>query len=116
MLSNLHEHISRLLPLSVWHGTSATFVFREILNCTQAFLQEWAELRYLQKPYKGPYKMLDSHGKTYTLKIQRTPMKVSIDRMKQAFILFDNYPACLPAPSTTSPALSDPSIFIRKYI
>ncbi len=68
------------------HGDIPIFVPASLHSCSHVFLRE--EVRKgLEPPYSGPYKVLNRDPKTITLDIKGKPLKVSLDRVKPAFIL-----------------------------
>ncbi|XP_058801476.1 uncharacterized protein LOC131670116 [Phymastichus coffea] len=91
-LSSLREFMSRLRPTPASrHCQPGVFVFKELSKCSHAFLKQGPFLKALQPPYTGPYEVMDRNAKTITLKIcNNKPTKVSIDRVKPAFILQDD--------------------------
>lgn len=96
-ISSLREYMSHLRPVPASrHGQPGVFVFKELSKCSHVFLREGPVLRALQPPYTGPHEVLDRDEKTITLKIHGKPNKVSIDRVKPAYILQDNVPTPIP--------------------
>lgn len=108
-LSSLREFMSRLRPAPASrHCQPGVFVFKELSKCSHVFLKEGPILKALQPPYTGPYEVIDRDEKTITLKIRNKPTKVSIDRVKPAFILQNEVTTQVPVPVTTSVPASTP--------
>ncbi|XP_058808533.1 uncharacterized protein LOC131674064 [Phymastichus coffea] len=106
-LSSLREFMSRLRPTPASrHCQPGVFVFKELSKCSYAFLKQGPFLKALQPPYTDPYEIMDRNTKTTTLKICNKPTKVSIDRVKPAFILQDDVtpvPVSVPDVVSTEP-------------
>ncbi|XP_058796163.1 uncharacterized protein LOC131667025 [Phymastichus coffea] len=102
-LSSLQEFMSRLRPTPASrHCQPGVFVFK----CSHAFSKQGPFLKALQPPYTGPYEVMDRNAKTITLKICNKRTKVSIDRVKPAFILQDDVtpvPVSVPDAVPTEP-------------
>ena len=89
-LSSLREIMFRLRPVPASrHCHPGVFMYKELSTCSHAFLREGPILKALQQPYTGPYEIIERDEKTITLKIRNRPTKVSIDRVKPAFIFQD---------------------------
>lgn len=63
------------------------FIAPELATCSHVFVCEDAARSPLQRPYKGPYRILHRRGKTLVLDYGTDERKVSIDRVKPAFLL-----------------------------
>uniref|UniRef100_A0ABD2W6Y3 Uncharacterized protein n=1 Tax=Trichogramma kaykai TaxID=54128 RepID=A0ABD2W6Y3_9HYME len=117
VLSDLRKYFSDLRPSPASrHGNPSTFVFKELKDCTHAYLKDCRFLKALQSPYTGPYEIINRDDKLITLKINNAPVKVSIDRVKPAFLLnsCNNLIAFSVHDSTNVPALTTvpaPAIF-----
>ncbi|XP_046685430.1 uncharacterized protein LOC124371162 [Homalodisca vitripennis] len=114
LVVRLQRQTSRLQPVSgSAHSKPQTFVFQELSTCTHVFLRDDTVRRALQPPYSGPHKVLSRDDKTMTIQIADRSSKVSIDRVKPAYILPDPSPqpqprsAHTPVPSIGTPA-ADP--------
>jgi hypothetical protein len=116
LIDTLPPHMDRLRPVpAARHTSPATFVHKDLHNCTHVFLSQDATRRTLEPPYSGPHKVLSRREKTLQILVRGTPLTVSTDRVKPACIFneadFRNTvynPALtatphLPPPSTTHP-------------
>uniref|UniRef100_A0ABD2WXI7 Integrase catalytic domain-containing protein n=1 Tax=Trichogramma kaykai TaxID=54128 RepID=A0ABD2WXI7_9HYME len=84
VLSDLRKYFSDLRPSPASrHGNPSTFVFKELKDCTHAYLKDCRFLKALQSPYTGPYEIINRDDKLITLKINNAPVKVSIDRIRE---------------------------------
>ena len=61
------------------HSKPKVYVYKELSNCSHAFLLEPPIRSSLQPPYSGPYKILKRQNKTIVLNIKGQPTTVSID-------------------------------------
>jgi hypothetical protein len=69
------------------HASSATFVHKDLHNCTHVFLRQDATRRALEPPYSGPYQVLSWREKTLQLIVRGKPVTVSADRVKPVYVL-----------------------------
>lgn len=58
---------------------------RTLLNATNVFVRHDAVRRPLQKPYDGPFRVLQKHDKYFTVEIRGQEKNISIDRLKVAY-------------------------------
>lgn len=68
------------------HSTDKIFIQKELARCTHVFLRDDTVRKPLKKPYDGPYLVVKRDDKIFDLKIKERIVKVSIDRVKTAFI------------------------------
>ena len=89
------------------HSNPNTFVFKDLATCEQVFLRDDTVRRSLQPPYSGPHPVLSRDEKTLTIKVKGRETKVSIDRVKPAYVMSNDIPVT-PTPKsetkTDSPA------------
>lgn len=127
-IMNLRRNFDRIRPtVTSNHNTTATFIPKQLSNCSHVFLRHDAIRSSLQRPYDGPYFVVKRSNKNFVLKVKDREVTVSIDRIKPAFGVTDlNEPAIIKRTkiqnktqqqhitthsqgSSTSPALSSPS-------
>ena len=90
-VTRMKERINRVTPLSVArHGAKDTFVFKDLTTSNYVFIRHDAVRNSIQPPYDGPYKVVDRGEKTFVIKINNKNVKISIDRLKPAYIAVDN--------------------------
>lgn len=104
-INRLREHMARLRPTPASrHGNPNTFVFKDLATCTHVFLRDDTVRGALKPPYSGPHQVLQRDNKTFTLIINGKERKVSIDRIKPAYIIADEFfmtPQATPAKPIT---------------
>ncbi|XP_046143645.1 uncharacterized protein LOC123988291 [Osmia bicornis bicornis] len=87
-IEQLRRHMRALKPVKTGsHGKKAVFVFKDLASADQVFVRRDMVKKPLQPPYDGPYPVVRREAKTFTIRIGESDAKVSIDRLKPAFIL-----------------------------
>lgn len=71
------------------HNTDRCFIQTELNTTTHVFVRNDAIRKPFQPPYDGPFKVLNRHNKWFEIEIKNKPAKISIDRLKAAFISND---------------------------
>jgi len=71
------------------HAQPRVFVYKELGSCSHVLLRDDAVSPPLVPPYLGPYKVAKRDAKTFVILIGDKQVRVSIDRLKPAFILDD---------------------------
>ncbi|XP_076660085.1 uncharacterized protein LOC143363375 [Halictus rubicundus] len=90
-VSRLRQRFRKLKPSpATHHGTRKTFVFKELSTSPYIFLRHDAVKSPLQPPYDGPFRVVKRGDKTFVIDIKGKEVRVSIDRLKPAFILNDD--------------------------
>jgi cleavage and polyadenylation specificity factor subunit 1 len=88
LITQLRRHMARLRTVpALRHASSATFMHKDLHNCTCVFLRQDATRRALEPSYSGPYQVLLQREKTLQLLVSGKPVTVSADRVKPAYIL-----------------------------
>jgi cleavage and polyadenylation specificity factor subunit 1 len=88
LITQLRRHMARLRPVpAAHHPSSATFVHKDLHNCTHVFLRQDAIRRALEPPYSGPYQVLSRREKTLLLLMRGKPVTLSAYRVKPAYVL-----------------------------
>jgi hypothetical protein len=62
-------------------------MYSNLEKCTHVFLHQDATRRALEPPYSGPYQVLLRREKTLQILVRGTPVTVSTDRVKPAYML-----------------------------
>ncbi|XP_055500353.1 uncharacterized protein LOC129702590 [Leucoraja erinacea] len=89
-LQRLRERVGRLAPvLTSRHGTFRPHVPLALTDCPYVFLRRDAHRTPLQRPYEGPFRMLEHGQSTFVLDMGGRPEAVSIDRLKPAHLDID---------------------------
>jgi hypothetical protein len=82
----------------------AHYVPKELKNATHVWLKDVAPSNSLSSRYVGPYKVLSRTDKTVTVERKGRPDKLSIDRVKPAFLQADvEQNESVAAPNSTMP-------------
>lgn len=68
------------------HAKPAVFVNHELQKCSHVFVRIDAVKKPLVQPYEGPYEVADRHEKFMDLRMNGKIQRISIDRIKPAFI------------------------------
>ncbi|XP_026462712.1 uncharacterized protein LOC113387804 [Ctenocephalides felis] len=90
LISRLRQHVAHLQPSkSSNHTNNKPFIFQDLQTCTHIFLRDDTIRKSLQQPYQGPYEVLKRDDKTVTIRTQKGSTRVSIDRVKPAYIIAD---------------------------
>lgn len=86
-VKDFRRHMAKIQPTTTaHHGTQQSFVQKELANSTHVFVREDAVRRSLQPPYHGPYLVIKKFDKYFLIQIGQRTSKISIDRLKAAFI------------------------------
>ena len=83
------------------HSNPNTFVFKDLATCDQVFLRDDTVRRSLQPPYSGPHPVLSRDEKTITIQVKGRETKVSIDRVKPAYVMSNDIPVTTTPKSDT---------------
>lgn len=74
-----------------------TTVPNDLLTSRYVFIRHDSHRTPLQRPYDGPYEVISSGNKTFKIKMGNREEKVSIDRLKPAYVDLEQ-PITLPCP------------------
>ncbi|GFT41814.1 uncharacterized protein TNCV_1666771 [Trichonephila clavipes] len=105
-LDRLSTHISRLRPVPASCHARGTPFFKDMETCTYVMLRDDSIRGALQPPYSRPYRILQRIGKVFVLRIGTKEVRVSVDRIKPAYVLADDLPSSgpsLPTPGSARP-------------
>lgn len=96
-VKTLHDTFANLRPSKANHHTKPkVFVHKDLQTCDQVFVRTDAVKRSLQKPYEGPFKVLERCEKYFDVLIAGKKQRVTVDRLKPAFVCeesISNYPS-----------------------
>ena len=108
LLTRLKTSMRELRAVPVrYQSQRHTYVSKDLGTCTHVFVRNDTVRKPLQQPYDGPFRVLDRADKYFTLERNGRSDKVSLDRLKLAYLEAPQ-PATLP-PSSPSPPPSIPS-------
>lgn len=84
------------------HYKCSAFLFKDLISCTHVFMRHDAVKRALEKPYSGPHKVLKRDSdRVYTIEILGQPSKISVERLKPAFMETTEIINPMPRPGTS---------------
>ena len=85
-LQRMRDIAGRLVPApDVWHGTKPAKPCARLSEAEFVFVRRDATHGPLQKPYTGPYRVLERREKFYKLQCGEREESVSVDRLKPAY-------------------------------
>ncbi|GFS77856.1 retrovirus-related Pol polyprotein from transposon 412 [Trichonephila clavipes] len=97
-VQQLRNQMNHLKPLSTsTHGFSKIFVHPKLDDCSHVFLRVDKVSPSLSQPYTGPHEVLSRNDKHITININGKKSRVSLDRVKPAFV-FKDLPDTIPDP------------------
>lgn len=73
-------------PAPKFHGQQSTYVPANLASTGYVYVRIDCHRHPLQRPYRGPYRIIDTSEKFFTLDIKGRSEKISIDRLKAAFV------------------------------
>lgn len=68
------------------HSKQTVFVSRDLSKCSHVFVRIDAVKKPLVQPYEGPFKVIKRHDKYMDVQINSKVQRISIDRIKPAFV------------------------------
>lgn len=87
----LQQQMTQLTPFKTHPSHQKNiFVNKDLKSCSQVFVRVDRVKKALEPGYEGPYLVLEKHEKYFTLKIKNKEVKISIDRLKPAYVIKDN--------------------------
>lgn len=87
-VQDLRRHFEKMRPTMPKHHTATsnpTFVPKELFTSSHVFVRHDAVKKSLQKPFDGPYKVIERNNKHFTVLIRGKNSNIGIDRLKPAF-------------------------------
>ena len=84
---NIRKIANKFCMQPARHGTPPVFVSKDLKTCTHIFLQVDKPRTGFDKPYSGPYKVLERRDKTVKIKVFEKEYIVTWDRCKPAYML-----------------------------
>lgn len=108
-VQQLRELMRKIQPVPASnHANNKVFVQKELQTCTHVFLRDDAVRPPLKTPYDGPYEVLSRNDKTFEILVKGRKIRVSIDRLKAAFLPIDEQsPSNVIVPSNTVPTTNE---------
>lgn len=95
-MQNLKENLSFMQPAPTkWNSKQKPFVSPDLKTATHIFLREDMVRRPLSAPYTGPHEVIARNDKTIDIRVNGHVTKVSLDRVKPAYILQEDQAAAV---------------------
>ena len=86
-LQQLHDRVRSLVPIPTsWHGTRHAFLPHNLQKAKFVFIRRDCHRTPLQRPYEGPFKVIQPGPKTFKVEIGGRSEMVSVDRLKIAHV------------------------------
>ena len=96
-----------LPPAHEFHGSRSAYTPASLASTGYVYVRHDAHRTPLQRPYDGPFKILEVHDKYYVLEMNGRHDSVSIDRLKTAYgTQVDRQPEPVPPPAVPPRAVS----------
>lgn len=103
VIKELRSAMSKIQPTDTsWHRSQKVFVHQDLNSCTHVFIRKDAIGPSFSAPYEGPYPVLSRDDKCFVIEVKGKPSKVSIDRLKPAYVISSpqiEQQACPPIPN-----------------
>lgn len=91
-IKDLRHHIQQIRPVNgTRHGEKKNFVFKDLATTEYVFIRHDGPKNGIQMPYDGPYRVISRNEKTFVIDINKKKVTVTIDRLKPAYIMADEY-------------------------
>lgn len=92
-VKHLQQTMRTVLPQApMFHGNQPVYVPSNLASTGYVYVRHDAHRHPLQRPYDGPYSIIDTSDKFFTLHIKGRSEKVSVDRLKAAFVTLHTTP------------------------
>jgi hypothetical protein len=86
-LKNLQDTMRTVKPtVPEYHGMRQTYVSPQLSATGYVYVRHDAHRHPLQRPYDGPYRILECRDKYFVLDVKGKEETVSIDRLKVAYV------------------------------
>ncbi|KAL4135064.1 hypothetical protein QTP88_006725 [Uroleucon formosanum] len=90
-IKDLRNHIQQIRPVNgTRHGEKKNFVFKDLETTEYVFIRHDGPKNGIQMPYDGPYRVISRNRKTFVIDIKKKEVRVTIDRLKPAYIIADD--------------------------
>lgn len=87
-IKKLKNQMNSLKPVEVLHKNKMKpFVHKDLKTSKQVFVRIDRVRKTMEKPYNGPFAVIEKCDKYFTLNIKNKPTNISIDRLKPAYTL-----------------------------
>ena len=97
----LQQHMAQLKPMKCQKShQQKIFVHKDLASCSHVFVRVDRVKKPLEPAYDGPFPVIDRNDKYFTININNKTVKVSIDRLKPAYLITESVP---PVPNNSMP-------------
>lgn len=101
-VKDLRRTMEQLRPVpAASHNNDKVFVQKDLTSCTHVFVRDDSVRPSLRQPYDGPFKVISRSDKYFHLQLRGRTVRVSIDRIKAAFVPSDE---CEPSQTSMNQA------------
>ena len=100
-----HTMNSHKPTVPTFHGPKQTYIPKDLSTSGFVYVRHDAHRKPLQRPYDGPYQIINTEDKYFTLDIKGKQQKVSLDRLKPAHI-----PLTVPIPTHKVRKVPEPDV------
>lgn len=110
LVDRLRAHMTKLtLQPTSWHSSSNRpfYIPKDLSTSTHVFLREGPGRRSLQAPYTGPQRVFAHNHKTVDIEVNGKRQRVTIDRVKPAYMAREELEPSQNRPQTPHPAQPD---------
>ena len=112
-VEDFRQHMRRVKPVPVAHHyKKRAFVFKDLFSCSHVFLRKDNVKKPLERPYSGPYKVLErTTDKVFSIEVNGRPVSISVERLKPAHLLpgDSDDPPLVKVPSSSEQADKTPT-------
>lgn len=90
LVEKIRETINNYRPTRDKLSSRKIFVNSELKDCEYVFVRDDSVHKSLKPPYDGPFKILERGPKVFKIRLPGREARISIDRLKPAFVLNDD--------------------------
>lgn len=88
LVKELRDKFRQIRPIaSKRHGSRKIFIYKDLATVSRVFLRVDAIKGPLENSYSGLFRVISRSDKTFVIKIKGKDVRVSIDRIKPAYLL-----------------------------
>lgn len=125
-VKQLCKTMSELKPtVTAHHNKENVFIQKSLQTSSHVFVRNDTVRSALQPPYDGPYEVIERTEKYYVVKLNNRTSKISIDRLKSAFLPIEpddeqpfttpSTPRNLPTPALEIEPQPEPSSIVQHH-
>ncbi|XP_050440014.1 uncharacterized protein LOC126845402 [Adelges cooleyi] len=112
-VGKLKDDMRELRPVpTLNHSKRKVFIHPKLKECTHVFLQKDKPIKSLERPYDGPFKVMERDNKVFKIQAGKNLVNVTIDRIKPCFLvnptIEEEYPANNIVQSDQAPGVQQP--------